>query len=190
MSGLMTTDAPDDDDELGALMRAAQAGDNVAYTRLLKLIAPIARRVAQRRWMGEASPDDVAQDVLLSIHSVRHTYDPARPFRPWLMTIIHNRLVDAQRRGIRRSSKEVVVADVPETFSEEETNWLSDGPGDPEELRQAIANLPPGQRRAIELLKLQEMSLKEAAETSGMSIGALKVAVHRGIKSLREALAK
>lgn len=177
-------------DELGALMRAAQDGDGVAYTKLLKQIVPIARRVAQRRWLGEMSPDDIAQDVLLSVHSVRHTYDPARPFKPWLMTIIHNRLVDAQRRQIRRANKEVVVAEVPETFSDDEPNWLLEGPGDPEELKRAIADLPPSQRQAIELLKLKELSLKEAAEISGMSIGSLKVAAHRAIKSLRAALSK
>ena len=171
-------------------MRAAQDGDGAAYTRLLKEVAVIVRKMAHRRWLGDQAPDDVAQDVLLSIHSVRHTYDPSRPFRPWLMTIIHNRMVDAQRRGIRRANNEVVVAEVPETFSEDESNWLSESPGDPEELRQAIANLPPGQRQAIELLKLKELSLKEAAEVSGLSVGSLKVAVHRGIKSLREVLSR
>jgi RNA polymerase sigma-70 factor (ECF subfamily) len=52
----------------------------------------------------------------------------------------------------------------------------------------AIANLPRGQRDAIEMLKLREMSLKEAASASGMSVAALKVAVHRGMKTLRKTM--
>jgi RNA polymerase sigma-70 factor, ECF subfamily len=51
-----------------------------------------------------------------------------------------------------------------------------------------MADLPPGQRQAIELLKLRELSLKEASAVSGASVGALKVAVHRGIAALRKAL--
>ena len=60
--------------------------------------------------------------------------------------------------------------------------------GNPEALRRAVRSLPKGQRTAIELLKLREMSLKEAAAASGMSIGALKVSVHRAIKTLRASL--
>jgi RNA polymerase sigma-70 factor (ECF subfamily) len=48
--------------------------------------------------------------------------------------------------------------------------------------------LPPGQRQAVELLKLRELSLKEASALTGMSIGALKVATHRAIASLRRTL--
>ena len=178
------------EEELAQLMRAAQGGDKVAYLALLKRIEPIAIRMAKRRWLGSQTPNDVAQDVLLSVHSVRHTYDPGRAFLPWVRTIIHNRIVDAQRREIRRSENIVFVDEPPETFSGSEPNWLNDGPGDPEELSRAITELPPGQRQAIELLKLKELSLKEASAASGMSVGALKVAVHRAMNSLRVALSK
>ncbi len=63
-----------------------------------------------------------------------------------------------------------------------------EGKGDPELLKRAIADLPIGQRQAVELLKLKELSLKEAAATSGMSVAALKVSVHRGLKALRARL--
>ncbi len=62
--------------------------------------------------------------------------------------------------------------------------------GDPDVLKEAIADLPAGQRRAIELLKLREMSLKEAAAASGTSVGALKVATHRAMDALRRKLKK
>jgi RNA polymerase sigma-70 factor, ECF subfamily len=52
----------------------------------------------------------------------------------------------------------------------------------------ALQALSTRQRQAITLLKLQERSLKEAAEQSGMSIASLKVSAHRGIKALRRLL--
>src|SRR5262249_31319980 len=125
------------------------------------------------------------QDILLSLHAVRATYDPQRPFMPWLMAIMRNRLVDAVRRYSRRTAHQVQVENVPVTFSDEGANLGSDGYRDPEELRQAIEGLPPVQRAAIEMVKLREMSLKEAAAASGASIGTLKVSVHRAMATLR-----
>jgi RNA polymerase sigma-70 factor (ECF subfamily) len=179
-------------DRFAKLMRAAQDGDGAAYLQLLTEITPILRRtVRRRRWFAQAADaEDLVQDILVSLHTVRATYDPARPFVPWLMAIVRNRLVDAARRHGRRAANEVAVADYPETFSDQPANTSDEGYGDPEALRQAIGRLPPGQRRAVELLKLREMSLKEASAASGMSIAALKVAAHRGMTALRRALSK
>jgi DNA-directed RNA polymerase specialized sigma24 family protein len=105
------------------------------------------------------------------------------------MAIMRNRLADGARRYTRRSAHEVQVENVPVTFSDEGAN-IDDGYRDPEALRRAIRDLPPGQRTAIEMLKLREMSLKEAAAASGTSIGALKVSVHRAVAALRKALIK
>lgn len=174
--------------DLEALMALAQKGDSAAYARLLKAVVPELRRYARAKWIGTIDPEDLVQDVLLSLHSVRHTYDPSRPFMPWLGAIFRRRLVDLQRRHIRKDRNEVVTDTLPETFSEDETNWLEEGAGDPELLRRAIASLPAGQRKAVELLKLQELSLKEASEKTGMSISALKVAVHRGMNALKQTL--
>jgi RNA polymerase sigma-70 factor (ECF subfamily) len=104
------------------------------------------------------------------------------------MAIARNRLADAARRYGRLSANEVSVAEYPETFSEEPTNRIDGAYGDTKALKEAINHLPPGQRRAVEMLKLREMSLKEASAASGMGVAALKVAVHRGMKALRKAL--
>jgi RNA polymerase sigma factor (sigma-70 family) len=177
-------------DRLGLLMRAAQDGDSSAYLRLLKEITPLLRRAVrqQRKFLQPSDVEDLLQDILLSLHSVRATYDPARPFLPWLLTIARNRMADGSRRQMRRSANEVSVAEYPETFSDVPANTLETRYGDPEALHTAIGRLPSGQRRAVEMLKLREMSLKEAASASGMSVVALKVAVHRGMNTLRKAL--
>jgi RNA polymerase sigma-70 factor (ECF subfamily) len=171
-------------------MRAAQTGDAEAYVELLTRVTPLIRRVVQRRRVFLASDDveDLVQDVLLSIHAVRATYDPARPFIPWLLAIIRNRLADGARRHMRVAAHEIAVDDLDVTFFAHEANLSEKECGDPEALRRVIAALPAGQRQAIELLKLQGLSLKEAAATSGSTVGALKVASHRAMAALKRML--
>lgn len=181
----------DSDRALAVLMRAAQAGDSDAYRRFLEAATPTVRATirGRRAFLPAADVEDLVQDVLLSLHAVRHTYDPGRPFGPWLGAIIRNRLADAARRHARRRAHEVAAGEESETFPALPTNEERVAAvGDPEALRAAIAALPPSQRTAVELLKLREMTLKEAAAASGQSIGALKVAVHRAIRALRQAL--
>lgn len=171
----------------GALMAASQDGDGAAYGRLLTEITPMLRRIVRRRW-GDTDCEDIVQEILISLHRVRHTYDPQRPFIPWLMAIAQFRVADAARKSARRTVHErpewSFEFGLPDVAAEEH----DEPQGDPQLLRRAIANLPDGQRRAVELLKLEERSLKEAAAETGMSVGALKVAVHRGLKALRAAM--
>lgn len=87
--------------EWGRLMAAAQAGDSAAYRQLLGDILPFVRAIIVRQ-IGRTD-EDAAQDALLSLHLVRHTYDPARPFKPWLAAIVRHRLLDGLRRQTRRA---------------------------------------------------------------------------------------
>jgi RNA polymerase sigma-70 factor (ECF subfamily) len=177
-------------DELGKLMQAAQAGDADAYLELLRTITPRVRQVVLRvrGFAGPEAVEDLVQDVLLSVHTVRATYDPNRPFMPWLLAILRNRLADGARRYGRTAMREVVVGDLDVTFSQAATNPDQEMSGDVQVLHRAIEALPAGQRQAIELLKLQELSLNEASAVSGQSVGALKVAAHRAMATLRRAL--
>jgi RNA polymerase sigma-70 factor (ECF subfamily) len=179
-------DHHDLDTRLASLMRSAQTGDAEAYVTLMQ-----DRMVRRRRaFLEDADVEDLVQDVLLSVHAVRATYDATRPFLPWLLAITRNRLADAARRHTRHAAGEVIVEDLDVTFSTEQTNTMEAVSGDPIALKEAIASLPAGQRSAIELLKLREMSLKEAAAVSGTSVGALKVATHRAMDALRRRLNK
>jgi RNA polymerase sigma-70 factor (ECF subfamily) len=187
---MTTSDSPLD--TLGDLMRAAQQGDGAAYAQLLRTITPRIRQVVrrQRGFAGAAEVEDLVQDVLLSVHAVRSTYDPSRPFEPWLTAILRNRLVDGARRYGRIARREVNVEDLDVTFSDLEAKEESADLGDAAALREAVRALPEQQRQAIELLKLKELSLKEAAQVSGSSIGALKIATHRAMATLRVTLGK
>jgi RNA polymerase sigma factor (sigma-70 family) len=180
---------PSPSDELGELMKAAQAGDADAYLDLLQAITPRIRQVIarQRGFAGRETVEDLVQDVLLSLHAVRATYDPKRPFMPWLLAILRNRLVDGARRH-GRAAREMPVEDLDVTFWKTGTNPDRETYRDVEVLHRAIQSLPTGQRQAVELVKLQELSLKEASAVSGQSVGALKVATHRAMTALRRAL--
>jgi RNA polymerase sigma factor (sigma-70 family) len=178
------------DHRLAALMQAAQDGDRVAYAGLLHDLVPLLQRLLRRR-LGFLQPtdrEDLVQDILLSLHAARATYDPRRPFTPWVMSIAHHRMVDRGRRHSKVWANEVLVDEFAELSFNEESDSANSEYGDPEALRQAVNRLPAGQRTAIELLKFRELSLKQAADVSGMSMSALKVSVHRGIKRLRGSL--
>jgi RNA polymerase sigma-70 factor (ECF subfamily) len=179
--------APDvEGTRLAQLMQRAQEGQSAAYGELLRAVTPRLRSEVRRRhrFLPPHDIEDVVQEVLLSLHVVRATYDPSRPFWPWLMAIAHNRMVDSVRRQARRGVHEETVEQLPETAADD----AAEAYGDPEALRQAMRRLSPGQRQAIELVKMREMSLKEASAASGMNVAALKVAVHRGIRALRKTL--
>ena len=182
----MTSSAPE------VLMRRVQEGDSAAYAELLNEITPILRRAIRRKrsFLSTEDIEDLVQDVLLSVHAVRGTYDPSRPFMPWLFAITRNRLVDGVRRYARQGAREVAIDETEVTFQTFAANTIEEDFGEMQDLYRAIEVLPPTQRDAIEMLKLKEMSLKEASESSGMTQGALKVATHRAMNSLRKLFKK
>lgn len=168
-------------------MARAQCGDREAYRRLLESITPYLRALAARHVRNRSDIEDTVQDILLTVHSVRHTYDPGRPFGPWLVAIANRRIVDGLRRRTRIGLHEAPLDPDQETFPIPEAN-LPEAAADARALRETIERLPARQREAVRMLKLEEMSLKEAAETTGMSVAALKVATHRALKTLRRLL--
>jgi RNA polymerase sigma-70 factor (ECF subfamily) len=176
------------DDTWGQWMAAAQGGDRRAYDRLLRECLPFLRAVVRRRLRAEADIEDAVQDALLTIHQIRATYDPSRPIRPWLAAIAERRALDRARASGRRAARETAI---DETLSETLPGSLTNE-GEARlaarEVRAAVAGLPAGQRQAIELLKLKELSLAEASAQTGSSVTALKVATHRAIGALRRRL--
>ena len=168
-----------------SLMRSAQDGDNAAYARLLSEIVPLLRRVVAHNWRNAQDVEDIVQNILLSVHSARQTYDPTRPIMPWLMTITRRRIADTARYRAVRTANETTVDVMPETFSGYETKTGQENSDDQEAIRQAMSALPEGQREAIDLLKLKSLTLQEAAAATGKSVASLKVSVHRGIKAMR-----
>jgi len=177
-------DRPARDARWAGLMQAAQGGDSRAYETLLRECLPLLRAIARQRLRDSAEVEDAVQDTLLTLHRVRHTYDPARPFRPWLAAIADRRALDQLRTLVRRRGREadLEAAEHLGVAGDAEARLLS------ADLRGAVKELPESQRTALQLTKIEALSLAEASERSSMSIGALKVATHRAVQSLRRKL--
>ena len=168
-------------------MQAAQAGDRRCYAMLLRALLPVLRRVVRASWPGASAADldDAVQDTLVAFHAARSLYDPARLVLPFALGILRYRGADVMRRRRRTSSNETAIDDAGATCQPVATDTLPDASMDNATVRDAIARLPPQQRQALEMLKLEGFSLREASVATGVSVTALKVATHRAVRSLR-----
>ncbi len=176
-----------DSDSWPELLARAQAGDGAAYRRFLSEAPGFLRAIVARTGVPADAVEDVVQETLITIHAIRHTYAPDRPIKPWLTAIARRRAVDWRRRRTGAAQNEVPMPEfAAETFADPASNRDLDRNAAHEAVRRWVARLPPGQRQAVEMLKLQEMSLAEASAATGQSTTALKVATHRALASLRK----
>ena len=173
-------------------MQGAQAGDANAYAQLLADVALRMRRLVRRRapWLSPEDVEDLVQDILLSLHQARATWDPARPFLPWMVAIARARMADNARRYARRAAIALEVSDLAETFCDIPKNHSAETVVNLMSVREVMRDLTPAEKQAVELLRLREMSLKEAAEASGSTVAALKVAMHRAMHKMKTRLWK
>lgn len=181
-------DSPEREARWRSAMAAAQQGDGEAYRRLLEELLPRIRLHVRARISDPHACEDVVQNALLSIHRARRTYRPARPFTPWMRAVVRNAVIDHLREGGRRRAREAAMPDAdafahPQQAPEPGPLLLSP------ELARALAGLPAGQREAVELMHLHDLTVAEAADRAGVSRGALKVRAHRGYRALRKRLA-
>jgi RNA polymerase sigma-70 factor (ECF subfamily) len=166
------------------LLAAAQGGDAQAYRTFLTDILPFVRAIARRRSWSEDMAEDIVQDVLLTIHRVRHTYQPGRPVEPWLAAIAVRRSIDAARKRGGISRREVNNDAAYETFADPDAKEPLDADAS-RTLARMTEGLGRGQKEAIELVKIREMTLAEASLASGQSVASLKVNIHRAMKKMR-----
>ena len=157
------------------LMAEAQTGDGGAYQRLLRELIVWLRRYYARR-LPPSMVEDAVQDTLFAVHEKRHTYDPARPFGPWLAAIARHKWID-RVRALKSSSTESLPEDIPDAdHGEAVTSSAS--------LERLLRELTPAQSWVIRLVKLEGFSIKEAAAHTGQSISLVKVNIHRGLGRL------
>jgi RNA polymerase sigma factor (sigma-70 family) len=167
------------------LMRAAIRGDAQAYHRLLKELAPVLRALASRgvarAKFGSEDVEDVVQETLLALHLKRGTWDERQPFSPWLYAIARNKLIDNLRRRGRQTH--VAIDDIGE---------LPDGGVPSPELngvdaKRLISRLNGRQREIVVAISIEGASARQVAERLGMTEGAVRVALHRALRSLAKA---
>jgi RNA polymerase sigma-70 factor (ECF subfamily) len=180
----MSVDANHDDFETGLkpLWMRAQGGDDVAYRAALEAIARRLRAFFGRRL--SALPDeveDLVQETLLALHLQRGTYDASLPVSAWVHAIARHKLVDLWRRRGRREALNEPLDDLRDS-----AHPLAADDEQParRDLAVLIETLPRAQQQAIVLTKIEGLSMVEASERTGVSVAALKVQVHRGLKRL------
>ena len=179
---LEVTVALDDfESALAPLWSRAQAGDEAAYRQALSQIAARLRGYFLRR--SSSSPDDMedlVQETLLALHLQRGTYDPRWPVSAWVFAIARHKLVDLFRRRGAREDLHEPLDDLDEArhpATSGETSAQRD-------LALLLETLPPAQCAAIVMTRIEGLSMSEASGRSGVSVAALKVQVHRGLKRL------
>jgi RNA polymerase sigma factor (sigma-70 family) len=175
------------DGRRAAWMAAAQSGDRAAYETLLRDCLPFITRLARRQGVTADRIDDVVQEVLLTVHRARATYDPRRSFDAWLRVIVERRAIDSLRRMRRQTLREVHAPLAYASHADQTVDLLA-GIGPNEQARYigtAVAGLPQRQREAVRHLMLEERSLGDTAALTGRSKGSLKVSLHRALNALR-----
>lgn len=172
-------------ENLEALMRAAQAGDKQAYAALLRETARLLRPYLAKRLGVVSEVEDVLQEILISIHKARHTYDGQRPYKPWAYAIAKFRLHDFLRtRYADQLSHALDIDELENNLHEDVTETDISY----ESISGEIHKLPEKQALILQLMHRDGYTAKEAAEKLGMSESAVKVAAHRAYKVLRERL--
>lgn len=162
------------------MMLMGLAGDAAAQRQLLLLCAERLRDYYRRRLPDrEFDVEDLVQESLIAIHHRRASYDTQQPFTAWLHAIARYKLADHLRSQYRRRT--VPIADSADLIDSE-----FDAPelGVTCDIERLLGGLPEAQRAAIRLVKLEGVSVAEAAERTGHSESNIKVLAHRGMKAM------
>lgn len=178
-----------DEDSLVELMRRANAGDAAAYTAFLRALLPPLRRLARtllvRNGGRVTEAEDVVQEVLLAIHLKRHTWREDTAIGPWLWAITRYKCVDMLRRR-RRAGQEVDIDALAETLAgppEDDATLRSD-------LERVVDRLEGKSGAIVKAIGLNGEEVSDVARRLSMSDGAVRVALHRGLKRLAAIAAK
>lgn len=169
------------EDRLRDLLLRGLSGDEPAYHAFLRELSAHLRAFLRRRLARLPDEvEDLVQETLLAVHNQRHTYDAGQPLTAWVHAIAKYKLIDLLRR---RAKRELLSDPLDEEFglaSATDTE-AADARRD---LNTLLAQLPERQRLPIVHMKLEGLSVAEAAKRTGMSESAVKVGVHRGLKAL------
>lgn len=164
----------DDERRWSNFMAAAHGGDARLYEQLLHELGGVIEQFLRSRFGDLSFTEDCVQECLLAVHNGRHTYDPARPFRPWFFTIVRNKTIDLLRRSYAAERVPVELLDHHDLSGPSDA---IDGAGD------ILERLKPQFRNALTLTKVYGYSLSEAAERTGISESAMKSRVSRAVKA-------
>lgn len=166
-------------------MKLSLKGDQRAYAALLEASARLLRPFLARRLSFSGEVDDLMQEILISIHKARHTFDGNRPYKPWVYAIAKFRLQDFLRAHYADQLRHAMDFDeleecLPESVTETAMSY--------ESISDEVQKLPGKQASILQLMHKDGYTAREVAEKLGMNESAVKVAAHRAYKLLRSKL--
>jgi RNA polymerase sigma-70 factor, ECF subfamily len=172
------------------LMPLVQAGEARAFEVLYERHSTAAFSLAYRMCGSRGLAEDVTQEAFLAVWRSGARYDRARgSVRTWLLGIVHNRGIDALRRGAvherRRASDEGIADRVP---AAERTELEVARRDEADALRRLIDELPDEQGRVIELAYFGGFTHREIADMLGAPIGTVKGRMRLGLEKMRAGL--
>ncbi|MBY0428986.1 MAG: sigma-70 family RNA polymerase sigma factor [Alphaproteobacteria bacterium] len=172
---------PDKYHAFAALLRAGIAGDKSSYMRFLSEISPLLRRMIAAK-VPAADVEDVLQEVLISVHKARHTYDGERPVMPWLAAITHFRMTDYLRKHYASMKHQTTdIAELEESLAD--VTQSDDGN---ENIEALLKDVPEKQKRILTMMHVEGFTARQVGEKLNMNESAVKVAAHRALKKIRE----
>jgi RNA polymerase sigma-70 factor (ECF subfamily) len=164
------------------LMRRSLEGDKAAYGQLLHQSGRLLRVFLARRLSFESEVEDLLQEVLISIHKARHTYDGNRPYKPWMYAIARFRLQDYLRAHYADQLRHAEEISNHENILTED---VTDSTFSYESIIGEVRKLPERQAIILQLMHQDGYTSKEVAAKLGMTESAVKVAAHRAYKILK-----
>jgi len=169
-----------DEAQMRAWLLQGLQGDEGAHRAFLTAAAKALRSFFRNRLRGAPEDaEDLVQETLVALHAKRDTYDPSLPLTAWMYAIARYRLIDHLRRIGRRGAHSSI--DDHEIGEDHSDFAAADARRD---IAALLQRLPPKQREAIRLVKLEEKSVKEAAAETGWSESDIKISIHRGVHAL------
>ena len=166
---------------LRGLMLQGLEGDAAAYHQFLKALSAHLRAYFRKRLFQRTDEvEDIVQDTLIAVHNQRHTYRTDQPLTAWVHAIARYKLIDLLRARASGESLNVPLDDELELFAATDTEAREAK----RDLDALLAGLPDRQRLPIVHVKIEGLSVVEAAQLTGMSESAIKIGVHRGLKAL------
>ena len=177
-----------DETELKRLMVAGQGGDGAAYRELLARLSRYLRGYYKSKLAAfgrsGADAEDLVQETLMAMHTRRQTYNPEQLFTPWMHAIARYKLIDHLRR--KDSQAHVGLEEIEEVTAVEDQS-ASESSLD---LARLLERLPQKMRQSIKGVKIDGLSVAETAERFGMSESAVKVNIHRGLRTLADLISR
>lgn len=171
-------------------MQLVQGGNPRAFELLYDRHGGAAFSLAYRMVGNRVTAEDITQEAFLSIWRSRTRYDQARgSVRTWVLGIVHNRAIDALRRGMVHDRRRETLDGVEERHeARERTDVEAARREEARGVRDALDTLPEEQRRTIELAYFGGFSHSQIAEMLEMPIGTVKGRMRLGLEKMRKQL--